>query len=65
MMQWERSPWYRPGNWSLPRWWTDGMLVRGKTRMTHAEQETYYNSAFVRDVLNHDGGITRPPRSTQ
>lgn len=65
MMQWDRSPWYRPGDWALPRWWTDGILVRGAIRMTNAEQTTFYNGRWVREILNHDGGMTVPPATTR
>ena len=63
-LTWDRT-WYRPGDWSLPAWWTDGVLVRGNTRMTHAEQSAFYNGRFVREVLGHTGGITTLPRSEQ
>ena len=61
---WEHSDWYRPGNWALPRWWTDGPPVRGG-RATHAEQTVFYNGPFVRDVLGHTGGMTTPPATTR
>ena len=61
MDQWSHS-WYRPGNWSLPRWWTDGPAMRDG-RATHAEQAQFYNSDFVRNVLGHDGGMKTPPQT--
>ncbi len=60
-MMWDHS-WYSPGDWALPKWWTDGVNVRGSARMTHAEQREFYESRFVRDVLGHNGGITTLPR---
>lgn len=59
--EWDRSEWYEPGDWKLPRWWTNGPPVRNGERATREEQETFYNSPFVRDVLGHKGGITTPP----
>lgn len=59
-MEWERSSWYRPGNWSLPRWWTNGPSARSG-RMTHAEQKVFYDGWFVRNVLNHKGGMSTLP----
>ena len=55
------SKWYVPGDWSLPKWWTDGPVARGNGRLTHAEQVTFYSSPFVRNVLQHSGGITSLP----
>ena len=58
--QWDHS-WYRPGAWTLPGWWTNGPPVRNGGRATREEQETFYNGWFVREVLGHTGGLTRPP----
>lgn len=63
--QWERSSWYRPGNWSLPRWWTNGPPVRSGHRATHAEQQEFYNGWFVREVLGHKGGMSVLPATTR
>ncbi len=60
---WDHS-WYRPGDWALPRWWTDGPPVRSG-RATHADQVQFYNSDFVRNVLGHTGGMTTPPQTTR
>lgn len=54
--------WYEPGDWELPAWWTDGVLVRGTQRMTHAEQVAFYGGRFVREVMGHEGGITTLPK---
>jgi len=59
-MKWSHS-WYRPGDWSLPTWWTQDIGVRSG-RSTYAEQVAFYESRFVRDVLGHKGGITTLPR---
>ncbi|MHC4302432.1 MAG: hypothetical protein ACYS7Y_34670 [Planctomycetota bacterium] len=56
------SYWYVPGDWKLPAWWTDGVLVRGSTRMTHREQENFYAGRFMREVIGHQGGIYVLPR---
>lgn len=53
---------YRPGDWALPRWWTDPPLARGR-RMTHREQHDFYNGQFVREVLGHTGGMTKLPKT--
>ena len=63
-LEWERSSWYRPGNWALPRWWTNGPPVRDG-RATYAEQEVFYSGWFVREVLNHKGGMSVPPATTR
>ena len=55
------SPWYRPGNWALPRWWTNGPWARDG-RLTHAEQRVFYTGRFCREVLGHTGGMTTPPK---
>jgi len=52
--------WYRPGDWSLPAWWTTVPPGRGG-KLTHAEQEEFYNGRFAREVLGHKGGLTRAP----
>ena len=59
---WERSSWYVPGDWSLPRWWTNGPPARDG-RATFEEHKAFYSSRFVREILGHDGGITTLPRS--
>ena len=51
---------YRPGDWSLPLWWTEGTSGRNG-RLTRAEQEVFYNGWFCRKVLGHTGGLTRHP----
>jgi hypothetical protein len=56
-----RSYWYEPGDWSLPGWWTDGPPVRDNEPLNHAEMTAFYSSPFVRNVLGHKGGITKPP----
>lgn len=48
------------GDWKLPRWWTEGPWHRDG-RLNHAEQVVFYNGAFVRNVLKHEGGITTLP----
>jgi len=61
MDQYQRAgTWYRPGNWSLPEWWTNA-TGRG-VRLTHTEQEVFYNGQFVREVLGHEGGMTTTPK---
>jgi hypothetical protein len=53
--------WYRPGDWKLPGWWTE--MPPGRSgKLTHSQQTDFYNGAFVRNVLGHTGGMTRPPR---
>ena len=52
--------WYEPGNWLLPKWWTDTPPVR-RGKLTYAEQSAFYSGRFVREVLGHEGGITRLP----
>lgn len=61
MKDWDHT-WYRPGNWSLPGWWTSGPPVRGGRVATHAEQIEFFDSNFARNVLGHTGGITTPPK---
>lgn len=56
-----QSHWYEPGSWALPRWWTDGPPMRIGHRATYQELETFYNGAFVVNVLGHTGGMTTPP----
>ena len=63
MAQGSHSKWYRPGDWSLPKWWTDHPPVRGNVS-THADQVQFYSGPFVRNVLGHAGGHTRPPATT-
>lgn len=53
--------WYRPGNWSLPQWWTSGPPMRGGVIASYEDQLYFYNSSFVREVLDHKGGITTLP----
>ena len=60
MNQYSHS-WYRPGNWALPDWWTEGPPTRGG-RATREEQEIFYTGAFAICILGHTGGMTRPPR---
>ena len=61
---WERSSWYRPGDWALPGWWTSGPPVRDG-RATYEEQVVFYNGWFVREVLGHKGGMTTLPKTTR
>jgi hypothetical protein len=55
------SWWYEPGDWVLPRWWTDGPPHRDNGRYSHQELENFYSSPFVVNVLGHKGGITTLP----
>ena len=55
------NTWYQPGDWKLPKWWTDLPPARND-RMTRDEQKAFYEGSFVVVVLGHCGGITRPPR---
>lgn len=64
MNDWD-STWYRPGNWALPRWWTDGVVMRTGFQPTTADQQYFYNGPFVRNVLNHTGGMTTLPPTTR
>jgi len=64
MNDWQRSAWYRPGTWMLPRWWTNGPPVRDG-RATYAEQQHFYSSPFAVNVLGHTGGMTKPPPTTE
>ena len=57
--------WYRPGDWSLPTWWTSGPPMRDAVRATMADQDYFYNSPFVRNVLGHKGGMTTLPATTR
>lgn len=61
MQQWHHS-WYRPGDWSLPGWWTSGVQVRLGHVATYEDQQYFYNSSFVRDVIGHKGGMTTLPQ---
>ena len=56
-----RSHWYEPGNWALPRWWTDGPPIRTGFKATYQELETFYTSPFMVNVLGHTGGMTTLP----
>jgi hypothetical protein len=60
-----RSWWYTPGDWALPRWWTDDPPARAGYRCTHAEQAAFYGGRFVREVLGHTGGITCTPEISE
>lgn len=53
--------WYKPGDWELPAWWTDGPYSRDG-RATYDEQVVFYNSNFCRESLGHTGGMTTPPK---
>jgi hypothetical protein len=64
MTQFEHT-WYTPGDWSLPAWWTAGPPIRDAARATMADQDYFYNSSFVRNVLGHKGGMTTPPPTTR
>jgi hypothetical protein len=55
------SPWYVPGDWVLPKWWTDNPPAREQPRLTHDEQAAYFSSPFVVNVLGHKGGISTLP----
>ncbi len=53
---------YEPGDWALPKWWTDGPPRRmGSEPYSYQELESFYSSPFVRNVLGHEGGITTLP----
>lgn len=53
--------WYTPGDWSLPQWWTSGVTMRTGYTPTTADQQYFFNSPFVRNVLGHKGGMTTLP----
>lgn len=53
--------WYTPGDWALPQWWTNGVVMRTGHKPSTADQHYFYNSPFVRNVLGHTGGMTTPP----
>lgn len=56
------SKWYVPGDWALPKWWTDGPPTRGPhDRLTYQELEEYYSGWFVTHVLKHTGGLRDLP----
>jgi hypothetical protein len=61
-LDWSHS-WYRPGDWALPTWWTEGPPLRDAGTATYQEQEAFYNSKFVRENLGYTGGMTGLPRS--
>lgn len=61
MAQGTHSKWYQPGDWQLPKWWTGGVLVRTGHKATYEDQQNFYNSDFVKNVLNHKGGMTTLP----
>lgn len=56
------NTWYQPGDWKLPKWWTDGVTMRVGFKASTADQEYFYNSDFVRNVLGHKGGMTTLPK---
>lgn len=58
---WSHS-WYEPGDWELPQWWTAGVTVRQGFATTFEDQQYFYNSNFVRNVLKHEGGMNRLPK---
>lgn len=58
------SSWYRPGDWGLPGWWTS-MPPGRKGGLTNAEQEVFYTSWFMREVLGHTGGLRTLPGETK
>jgi len=60
-----RSPWYTPGDWLLPLWWTMNPPGRNGYVLTRAEQEAFYSGAWVRKTLGHTGGLTSPPTPTE
>lgn len=41
-----RSPWYTPGDWALPRWWTDGPGDRDNVQLTVDQLNHCYQTAF-------------------
>lgn len=57
-----RSPWYRPGNYSLPKWWTGGVCIRVGYKPTFEDQEYFYNSRFMKEIIGHKGGMTQLPK---
>jgi len=57
--------WYTPGDWALPRWWTNGPPMRDPGRVSMADQQHFYNSSFVRNVLGHKGGMATLPATTR
>lgn len=58
------NTWYKPGDWKLPTWWTAGVQVRVGFTPTYADQVYFYNGPFVKNVLNHTGGMTKLPPTT-
>ncbi|KKK50082.1 hypothetical protein LCGC14_3128550, partial [marine sediment metagenome] len=38
----KKCSWYKPGDWSLPNWWTS-MPPSKKGKLTHAEQVAFYS----------------------
>jgi len=56
-----RSPWYTPGSWKLPDWWTMNPPGRKGYQLTKDEQEVFFNGWFVKTVLKHTGGMNTLP----
>ena len=59
----KKCSWYKPGDWSLPNWWTS-MPPSKKGKLTHTEQVAFYSGWFVREILGHKNGITVFPETT-
>jgi len=62
MTEFDRT-WYKPGDWSLPAWWTSDAPIRIGFKATTADNDHFLNGPFVRNVLGHKGGMTTLPKT--